>query len=283
MRKPITLILVLLMLLLSIQISYAQGIGVIIDNTSVVFDTNTGTPFIDGNSRALVPFRVVLEKFGCKVEWNQIDKIAKAQKSGIVVQVPIGKPFILINGVEKANDTSAQIKNGRTYLPIRAVLEAFGASVSWNQSTNSVVADSSGMPVINPALDGMQKTIVKRVIDGDTIIIDSGEHVRLIGVDTPEKEGPYTNSEYYGEEATAYTKRILSGKTIYLAKDISETDKYGRLLRSVYLEDGTFFNLQLIKEGYANIATFPPDVKYVDLFRKAETIARESGKGLWGK
>lgn len=147
---------------------------------------------------------------------------------------------------------------------------------------NSYVPEKPTVTAV-PDLEKMHKTAVKSVIDGDTIVIDSDEHVRLIGVDTPEKAGPYTTLEYYGEEATLYTESMLDKKTVYLAKDVSETDRYGRLLRYVYLEDGTFFNLQLIEEGYANIATYPPDVKYADLFLEAGKIARETGKGLWGK
>lgn len=118
-----------------------HSVGVVLGNKRVVFDANTGQPFIDSQSRTLVPFRVVLEEFGCTVEWNQTERIASAALGDVMVQVPIGKPYILINGVIKPNDTSAQIRDSRTYLPIRAVLEAFGASVSWDPSTQTVIVN----------------------------------------------------------------------------------------------------------------------------------------------
>lgn len=141
-------------------------------------------------------------------------------------------------------------------------------------------ATSENQPV-NPDFSDMEKGTVKRVVDGDTFVLSTGERVRMIGVDAPESVKPNSPVEYYGEEASAFTKEMLTGKTIYMAKDVSDKDQYDRLLRYVYLEDGTFFNLLLIQEGYANMVTFPPDVKYADLFRDAEKSAREKKTGLW--
>lgn len=270
------------MLLLSKNV-YAQSIKVIIDNSDVSFSKDLGEPFIDANSRTLVPFRIVFEQFGCTVDWNQGAKIATANKGSIKIQVPIGKPYIIINGKQKANDTSAQILNGRTYLPIRAALEAFGATVAWDPYANTVIVNSSGNSIVvkNPALLNMDSAIVDRVIDGDTFVLTNGESVRMIGIDSPEVSGPYTELEYYGEQASAYTKSALTGETVYLDKDVSNKDKYNRLLRYVYLEDGTFFNLLLVKEGYAEAVKYPIDVKYADILEAAEFKAKESSKGLW--
>jgi|GEM_PF-2557805 len=283
MRRQKLFVIILSLILAFAQISYAQSMNIIIDDSSVTFTKDSGEPYIDSNARTLVPFRVVLERFGCEVEWNQDERIATASKNGMEVQVPIGKPFIYINGVQTANDTSAQIRDGRTYLPIRAVLEALGASVAWDPYTNAVIVDSSGAPILikNPALADKQAAIVDHVIDGDTFVLDSGDKVRMIGIDTPEVAGPYTQAEFYGEEASAYAKSVLTGETVYLDKDTSNTDKYDRLLRYVYLEDGTFFNLLLILEGYAEAVEYPPDTKYADQFEAAEDAAQENRKGMW--
>lgn len=130
---------------------------------------------------------------------------------------------------------------------------------------------------------GREEAVVERVVDGDTIILENGEKVRLIGIDTPETVKPGTKPEYYGKEASDFTKKKLEGKKVYLEKDVSDSDRYGRLLRYVYLEEDVFFNLELVKEGYANVATYPPDVKYADDFLEAERAARENGKGLWNE
>jgi micrococcal nuclease len=139
---------------------------------------------------------------------------------------------------------------------------------------------------------------VVNVVDGDTIDviigIDQKYRVRLIGVDTPETVHPNKDVEYFGKEASDYTKNKLTGKTVYLEKDVSEVDKYGRLLRYVWLtppsEDpsekeirANMFNAILVANGYANAATFPPDVKYTNLFLKLAEEAKNKGLGLWAE
>lgn len=118
------------------------------------------------------------------------------------------------------------------------------------------------------------------VIDGDTIEIEGGARVRLIGIDTPETVDPNRPIGCYGKEASSFTKSQLEGKQIKLEKDISETDKYGRLLRYAWLGDN-LFNELLVKEGYSQISTYPPDVKYQEKFLTAQTEARNQNKGLW--
>ena len=131
-------------------------------------------------------------------------------------------------------------------------------------------------------LEDFEKTTVTRVVDGDTIVISTGEKVRFILVNTPESVHPddSKNTEF-GTISSDFTKERLLDQTIYLEKDVSDTDRYGRLLRYIYLEDGTFFNELLVKEGYAQLSTFPPDLKYLDIIQTAETYARENDLGLW--
>ncbi len=128
--------------------------------------------------------------------------------------------------------------------------------------------------------DGL--TLVTTVIDGDTFEIESGERVRMIGIDTPESVDPNRPIGCYGKEASQFTKSLLEGKRVRLEKDVSDTDRYGRLLRYVWLSD-TLFNEVLVKEGYANSSTHPPDVKYQKLFSEAESTARDGKAGLWGE
>lgn len=137
---------------------------------------------------------------------------------------------------------------------------------------------------------GFELVTVERVIDGDTVELADGSKVRFIGINTPES----TNTiEQFGKEASDYTKRRLEGKQIYIQKDVSETDKYGRLLRYIWLEIPSddmdeqeirtkMFNAELILNGYAEPYPFPPDVKYKDYFEKFAREAREQGLGLWG-
>jgi endonuclease YncB( thermonuclease family) len=125
---------------------------------------------------------------------------------------------------------------------------------------------------------------VYKVIDGDTIeVVWEGKtySVRYIGIDAPEAYPDY-KAEPYNKEATAENEQLTGGKTVRLEKDISETDRYGRLLRYVYA-DGLFVNAEMVKSGYATAATFPPDVKYEKIFLKLQDEARASGKGIWHK
>lgn len=135
-------------------------------------------------------------------------------------------------------------------------------------------------------IEGEQE-IVTKVVDGDTIDLETGQVVRLIGIDTPETVDPRRPVGCFGKEASNETKSLLTNKKVILQKDVSEVDKYKRLLRYVYLplDNGQilFVNDYLIREGFAKVLTYPPDVKYNEQFRQAERKAREESKGLWGK
>jgi len=122
---------------------------------------------------------------------------------------------------------------------------------------------------------------VKRVIDGDTIELENGSKVRLIGVNTPETTHPSKGVEYYGKEASNFTRRMVEGKQIQIMFDIQRVDRYGRLLAYVFLDDSTFLNAELLKQGYAKISTYPPNIKYVEKFKQLEQEARENARGLW--
>lgn len=122
--------------------------------------------------------------------------------------------------------------------------------------------------------------IVKRVIDGDTILLANGERVRLIGVDTPETVHPKKPVEYFGKEASAFTRKMCEGKKVRLEYDQTKRDKYDRLLAYVYLEDETFVNAEIVKQGYGHAYTKFP-FKYLDEFREYERYARENKRGLW--
>lgn len=133
---------------------------------------------------------------------------------------------------------------------------------------------SSSTPSIAPARDLLK---VIKVIDGDTIVLETGETVRYIGIDTPETKG-----DCFAVESTNKNKELVLGKEVKLEKDVSETDRYKRLLRYVYIDD-IFVNDYLVREGYAKVSTYPPDVKYQGQFLESEKYARENGLGLWSK
>lgn len=143
-------------------------------------------------------------------------------------------------------------------------------------------------PTAAPGADATPERVeahVVRVVDGDTIRVGiEGEVYRLryIGIDTPETKHPERPIEWMGPEASRANAELVQGQTVYLEKDVSETDQYGRLLRYVFLADGTFVNAELVRRGYAQVTTYPPDVKYQDLFLELQREARENERGLWG-
>lgn len=139
-----------------------------------------------------------------------------------------------------------------------------------------------------------QAFYVSRVIDGDTIKLSNGEHVRFIGIDAPEsrynkklmRDSGRSNKDAgtiisMGKRASDFTKDLVEGKTVRLEFDVEKRDKYGRLLAYVYLEDGTFVNARIMEEGYAQVMTIPPNVKYAGYFLKLQKEARKKGRGLW--
>ena len=119
-----------------------------------------------------------------------------------------------------------------------------------------------------------------RVVDGDTLVLDGGERVRLIGVDTPETVDPRRPVQYFGKEASAFTRRLAQGKTVRLEYDQDTRDRYERTLAYVYFSDGTFLNAELIRQGYGHAYTRFP-FRYQGQFLALEREAREQGRGLW--
>jgi micrococcal nuclease len=121
---------------------------------------------------------------------------------------------------------------------------------------------------------------VVRVIDGDTIEIEGGERVRYIGMDAPETVEPQKPVECFGPEASAQNKELVEGQTVRLEKDLTDRDKYDRLLRYVYIGE-TLVNQKLVQLGFARAWAYPPDVKYQDRINEAEQAAKKSQSGLW--
>ncbi len=164
-------------------------------------------------------------------------------------------------------------------IPLPTTTEILGTIKSVK---DTVVKDEVNAYPTKP--DSTVAATVVRVVDGDTIVVASeGDEVkvRLIGVNTPETVDPNSPVEEYGKEASDYTKGVLSeGLAIELEYDVQQLDQYGRHLAYVWLGD-EMFNVTLVKEGYAQVATFPPNVKYEATFIKYQEEAMSQSKGLW--
>lgn len=123
------------------------------------------------------------------------------------------------------------------------------------------------------------RTVI-RVVDGDTIVLDGNEKVRLIGVDTPETVDPRRPVQRFGHEASEFTRRLALNQEVRLEYDQTLKDRYGRTLAYVYLRDGRMVNREIIRQGYGFAYTKYP-FKYMKDFREAEAYARKAGTGLW--
>jgi len=150
----------------------------------------------------------------------------------------------------------------------------------------------SPIPTVKPTLFSKNNSAevfrVKKVIDGDTIILENNAKVRYIGINAPELHNPRKKIECFAKASYEKNKKLVEGKIVKLEKDVSEKDKYGRLLRYVFLlaeknstTSSLFVNQYLVAEGYAYAVTFPPDVKYAKEFLLAQKQAQEENKGLW--
>lgn len=122
---------------------------------------------------------------------------------------------------------------------------------------------------------------IQRVYDGDTVVLEGGEKVRLLSINTPEITGSYRDGEPGGQEAKAWLAAKIAGRRVRLETDNEAKDRYGRTLAYLFAEDGTHLNLALVQSGLATTDIYPPNLKYVDAFVRAEREAESQRKGLW--
>ena len=185
---------------------------------------------------------------------------------------------LLLTGCSQTTST----KTEQTVSPSPSVNE--GENLSSQDIKSFSSPTPSAAPVQNPQSTsqvlGNQTAMVTAVIDGDTIEIEGGQRIRYIGINTPETVDPRKPVECFGREASNKNKELVAGKSVKLEKDISETDKYGRLLRYVFVGD-VFVNDYLVRQGYAYASSYPPDVKFQNQFNQAEREARANSRGLW--
>jgi micrococcal nuclease len=127
---------------------------------------------------------------------------------------------------------------------------------------------------------------ILRFVDGDTYWVNDGSpkgvKVRLIGINSPEPRSYFKmKEERFGKEASAFMEKLVGSKQIRLELDVQEIDQFGRVLAYCYFKDGRMINEEMVKNGFAQVATYPPNVKYQDMFIVAQKYAREHRLGMW--
>ncbi|MDD4726624.1 MAG: stalk domain-containing protein [Tissierellia bacterium] len=271
--RSLTIIMIIILILLS-SVSFAEPIMINLDGSQLSMPID---PILH-DGRTLVPLRPMFEALGARVDWDNDTRTVTATLDDKIIILQINNKIATVNGNEIELDVAGKLINGSTFIPVRFIAESLGAKVDWNPNSKTVIIISN--------TTAMSSTTYKvtRVVDGDTIKVNFNgkeESLRLIGIDTPESVHPDASRNVLeGRIASDYTKTLLEGKDIELEFDDEERDKYGRLLAYVYI-NGIMVNKLLLKEGYAQVSTYPPNVKYVDEFNQIQRIARENNKGLW--
>ena len=141
-----------------------------------------------------------------------------------------------------------------------------------------------GLPPIATSAPSLEAAVVK-IVDGDTIHVQLNgrvEKVRYIGVNTPEVHHPRKGEEPGGREAASVNRQLVAGQRVRLELDVQERDRYGRLLAYVWVGQ-VMINAELVRLGYAQVMTVPPNVRHQSRFLALQREAREAGRGLWRK
>ena len=211
-------------------------------------------------------------------------------KAGLIFGLAMIASIVLL-GI--TSDQNEAIRQAETKKQVALIAESRPSQDNQDAvatETSTVVPVDTATEMV-PAVEEVKKAEetfeVVRVIDGDTLTLNiSGkkETLRLIGMDTPETVDPRKPVQCFAKEASDKAKAILTDKRVRIESDPSqgERDKYNRLLRYIFLENGTFFNKMMIEEGYAHEYTYHVPYKYQSEFEEAETRARENKRGLWG-
>jgi len=167
-------------------------------------------------------------------------------------------------------------------VPDAATSSAAPSSVATTSTTVAATTSAPKTVAVAPVPAGQDRS-VERVVDGDTIVVDGGERVRLIGVNTPETKDPRRGVQCFGHEASAHTESLLPpGTAVRLVGDVDPRDRYGRTLAYVYRsDDGLFVNADLVAGGFAQVMTVPPNVAHADEFLALQQHARDASRGLW--
>lgn len=261
----------------------------LIINITPVFAANNIQIFINGdhlkldsqpvllNNTTLVPMRSIFEALEINVEYNPETKQIIANKADTIIELTLNQNTAQINGSFITLNVAPQSINNTTFVPLRFISEALNCNIDWNTTTQTINIITKDSTQSNTNAETLYDVI--RVVDGDTIVVNYNgieEKVRFIGIDTPESVHPDNNKNTEeGKKAAEYTTSLLNNKAVRLEFDVQQRDKYGRLLAYVYL-DNVMVNKTLLEEGLAEIATYPPNVKYVDDFTKIVSARNQS-------
>lgn len=158
-----------------------------------------------------------------------------------------------------------------------------GIYQSQDKSGKTVFSDkpTAGAKTIELEMAYRYKARVRKVIDGDTLILQDGEKIRLIGINTPEVQSRYRQAQAGGEAAKEWLEKVLRNPDVWLQYDVAQFDKYDRRLAHVFLESGDYLNALLLEQGLAMLTLIPPNLLYADTLIEAQQLAERNKLGIW--
>ena len=230
--------LVLILTLSCVAVFADSEIIVKIDSEKVEFNEDVGFPFVDENGRTLVPFKAALEKYGAEVNWDNENRTAIAKKGDIAIKVPIGEKFILKNDEKIETDTVAVIKDDRTYLPIRPVMEAFGSEVQWDNELKAVLITTEPIDAKEVLLDAYAKSYAWKNFDAKMKM--------EMSIAAPDEEGVVQNlSVLMDIEMTAFQDPLKAKASADMQMGAGEEKLTQHLMDMYYDLDGKKFTMYM--------------------------------------
>lgn len=226
------------------------------------------------NGIVLVPAEDIFKALSAKVVWIPNSSTMTVVHGFRNIHLTARSRTALISGVPFTLPTPPALAKGVLYIPLSFVTDALGAAVTKSEFTDTLSVSLANVPT--PPVNS-EHAHVKTVIDGNTIELDNGLQVRLIGVDTPAPE------DVFGVEALDFVTSILTDIDVYLEFDEQREDQDGRQLAYVWLPDGQMVNAAMVREGMAEIVANPPNIKYVDTFAALLKTAWEDRRGMWDR
>jgi micrococcal nuclease len=162
------------------------------------------------------------------------------------------------------------------------LLETLGLTDTYKTRT------SASQTTINGSKDGIERSQVRRIVDGDTVELSNGQKIRMLNIDTPETVKANTPIKCYGKEATDFTKKLLQDKMVQLTVDREANDQYGRGLRFIFLDGVDTSNIEnsvnaeMVKSGFAKMVVYKPNNTFAKEFQSYENEAKSKNLGVWG-
>lgn len=245
-KKTRTIIVMLTILLLAGCLSTTaraadKSVNIIINGKAVAFTDSSGYPYIDKNGRTMVPLRVTMEAAGAAVGWDQTKKTAIVITEHDRIEVPIGTDYLYNNNSKVQNDTISVVKDGRTYLPIRAVLESAGFTVEWDGATRTVNAYTFDLnDSFVPYSTGNVWVLLEKLLAGDVV---------------------YVNGQYYA--TPEHIKLLVNTQVTYTGTDLNQAiypqsdDRYGLAESTVQNVTKEWVTLEDLRLASITFSSFP--------------------------